>query len=108
MNILHPIRCIVASALAATTLSACVVAPLYSPEPMIVSQPPPHPYAEVVPVAPFAGAIWINGYWGRSRNRYEWVPGRYERPRPGYHWQPHQWRQHPRGGWSQEGGRWAR
>lgn len=108
MNTLRPIRLVVVSALAVVTLSACVVAPLYSPEPVVVAQPPPQPYAEVVPVAPYAGAIWINGYWGWSRNRYEWVPGRYERPRPGYRWQPHHWRQQPRGGWSLEGGVWGR
>ena len=108
MNTPHPFRLVVVSALAVVTLSACVVAPLYSPEQVVVAQPPPQPYAEVVPVAPYAGAIWINGSWGWSRNRYEWGPGRYERPRPGYRWRPHHWRQQPRGGWSLEGGVWGR
>ena len=108
MNTPHPFRLVVVSALAVVTLSACVVAPLFSPEQFVVAQPPPQPYTEVVPVAPYAGAIWINGYWGWSRNRYEWVPGRYERPRPGYRRRPQHWRQQPRGGWSLEGGVWGR
>jgi hypothetical protein len=35
---------------------------------------------EVVPVAPFVGALWINGYWDVSRGHRRWVPGRYDRP----------------------------
>lgn len=109
MNTLHLFRSVAVSTLAAVTLSACVVAPMYPMEPtVVVPQPPPRPYVEVVPAAPFAGAIWISGNWGWSRNRYEWVPGRYERPRTGHHWQPHRWREQQRGGWSQEGGRWVR
>lgn len=104
MNTVPLLRCIAAGTLAAAALSACVVAPMYPPEPaVVVQQSPPRPYVEVVPAAPFAGAIWINGYWGWSRNRYEWVPGRYEHPRSRHHW-----RDQPRGGWSQEGGRWGR
>lgn len=40
---------------------------------------------EVIPVAPYAGAIWINGYWDTSRGHRHWIPSRYERPsyRPG-------------------------
>lgn len=110
MNTLPLIRCMAIGALATATLSACVIAPApYPSEPVVVvRQPPPQPYAEVVPVAPYPGAIWISGYWGWTRNRHEWVPGHYERPRPGYHWQPHRWHQQPRGGWSLEGGVWSR
>jgi hypothetical protein len=99
-------------------LSACVVAP-YPARPVVYSQPvpaapvyapapaeqdyvvdvaPPPPYVEGVPAIPFAGAIWIGGYWGWNGGRHYWVPGRYEHPRPGYGWRPH--------AWVQEGGRW--
>ncbi|ARU05015.1 hypothetical protein CCO03_10245 [Comamonas serinivorans] len=44
---------------------------------------------EVVPVAPYAGALWVSGYWDLDRGHRRWIPGRYERPgynRPG--WRP--------------------
>lgn len=114
MNTLLPLRSVAASALAAAALSACVVTPApypasYPGEPtVIIQQQPPAPYAEVVPAAPYPGAVWISGYWGWARNRHEWVPGRYERPRPGYRWHPHRWHPHPRGGWALQGGIWGR
>ena len=45
---------------------------------------------EVVPVAPYVGALWVGGYWDTSRGHRRWVPGRYDRPgnyynRPGNH-----------------------
>lgn len=108
---------LVAALLAATTLTACVVAPA-----PVVSDPygypvggtayapvaPPAPYYEVQPALPYPGAIWINGYWNWSGNRHHWVPGRYERPRPGYRWHPHRWERAPRGGWYLQGGGWVR
>ena len=65
---------------------------------IVVDTPPPAPYAEVVPVMPYPGAVWINGYWGWSGGRHYWVPGYYERPRPGYRYEPHRW--------ENQGGRW--
>jgi len=56
---------------------------------------------------PFAGALWINGYWGWQGGRHVWVGGRFEHPRPGYTWQPHRWVQHDNR-WHLEGGRWMR
>lgn len=101
---------------AAMTLSACVVAP-YPPGQVIYSQPdetgitvgvpPPAPYVEVIPAAPFLGAVWINGYWGWSQGRHQWFPGHYERARPGLRWEPHHWIQGPRGNWHLRGG-WRR
>lgn len=100
--------------LSALLLSACVVAPY--PNRVVYSQPvpvnaapvyqeeavvdvaPPPPYVEVVPAIPFAGAVWIGGYWGWSGGRHQWVPGRWEHPRPGYSWRAH--------AWVQQGGRW--
>ena len=111
--------------LSAALLSACIVAPypqrrvVYAepvpvpapapggygygygyeqPETVIVDVAPPRPYVEVVPVIPFAGAIWLGGYWGWNGGRHQWVPGRWDRPRAGYNWRPH--------AWVQQGGRW--
>ena len=98
----------------AAALSACVVAPVGTPygyapagEAVVTDVVPPPPYAEVVPVMPFAGAIWINGYWGWNGGRHAWVGGRWEQPRPGYIWHPHHWVQHDNR-WHLEGGAWIR
>lgn len=90
-------------AASAALLAGCVVVPAhraaYVAEPgIVVDAPPPSPYAEVVPVAPYPGAVWINGYWGWSGGRHTWVPGYYERPHPGYRYEPHRW--------ENRGGRW--
>ena len=97
-------------------LSACVVAPArpygygygYAPgEEIVADVAPPPSYVEVVPVVPYAGAVWINGYWGWHGGRHTWVGGRWEQPRPGYAWAPHRWV--PRDGrWHLEGGAWFR
>ena len=123
-------RLLIASLSSALLLSACVVAPYYprravysEPVPVgggyagggggvydsdvIVDVAPPAPYVEVVPVIPFAGAIWIGGYWGWNGGRHQWVPGRWDRGRPGYNWRPHAWVQQG-GRWHLHGGGWAR
>ena len=56
---------------------------------------------------PYAGAVWIGGYWGWRGGRHEWVGGRWEAGRPGYGWQPHRWVQHDNR-WHLEGGGWVR
>lgn len=119
--------------LTASLLTACVVAP-YPARRVVYSQPvpaypqaapgygqpvpgdgdeavvdvaPPAPYVEVVPTIPFAGALWIGGYWGWRGGRHAWVPGRWEHPRPGYGWRPHAWVQQG-GHWHLRGGGWVR
>lgn len=105
--------------LTAALLSACVVAP-YPERPVVYTQPvpaygdgvvtdvaPPAPYVEVVPAIPYAGAIWISGYWGWRAGRYQWEPGRWEHPRPGYAWRPHAWVRQD-GRWHLHGGAWVR
>ena len=119
--------------LSAALLSACVVAP-YPGRPVVYTQPvpayaqpgpaysqpvpvdgdeaevdmaPPAPYVEVVPAIPFAGAIWLGGYWGWRGGRHYWVPGRWDHPRPGYAWRPHAWVQQG-GRWHLHGGGWVR
>ena len=108
----------------AAALSACVVVPLgyydgtyyggytqsyygASGEAVVVSTvAPPAPYAEVVPVAPYVGAVWFAGYWNWYGGRYAWVPGRWGYGRPGYAWQPYRWAPYGHG-WALSGG-WRR
>lgn len=97
--------------IAGAALSACVVAPLgydADGEPVAYADvPPPAPYVEVRPAVPFAGAVWIGGYWGWRGGRHHWVPGHYVQPRPGYVWRPYHWA--PRGPrWALSGGVWVR
>jgi hypothetical protein len=111
--------------LASATLSACVIAPpqpqpvvyntypAYSqpavpPETVIVGVAPPMvQQVEVIPVAPYAGAFWVQGFWGLSRGRHYWAPGHYIRPMPGHRFVPHRWAQSG-GRWTLRGGHWVR
>jgi hypothetical protein len=101
-------------ALAVLALGGCVVAPVPPPQYgyaasgyEIATVPPPAPRYEVVGVAPYPGAIWINGFWGWNGGRYVWNRGYWHAPRPGYQWVPHRWV--PQGGaWHGHGGRWER
>jgi WXXGXW repeat (2 copies) len=89
------------TALAAVSLgllTACVVE-----QPVVVQQPPPPPaaQAEVVPVAPGPGYVWVPGHWAwrGPRRGYVWIPGVYAVPaEPNYVWVPAHWAQRP-GGW---------
>lgn len=119
MNAKPVFRIAAICALTTLALSGCVVAP-YAQRPLVYTQPapgeteiivgvaPPAPYVEVVPVAPFQGAVWISGYWGWSQGRHQWIPGRYDRARPGYRWEPHHWVAGPHGNWHLRGGAWVR
>lgn len=99
-----------------TALGGCVVAPAPYPagQPgpveavVIAPMAPPPPLVEIVPVAPYAGAIWIGGHWTWSQGRHVWVPGRHVPPRVGHRWEPHRWVQGPRGHWHLRGGHWVR
>ncbi|MDR0478654.1 MAG: hypothetical protein LBH31_02375 [Burkholderiaceae bacterium] len=75
--------------------------------PVYATMAPPAPYVEVQPVIPFAGAIWIGGFWNWSGGRYSWVGGHYERPRAGYSYEPRRWSQGSGGHWKLGGG-WKR
>ena len=74
---------------------------------VVVDMAPPVPYVEVVPVIPFAGAIWLGGYWGWNGGRHQWFPGRWEHARPGYGWRSPAWAQQG-GRWHFHGGGWVR
>jgi len=105
-------------ALSALALSGCVVAPYpyqgagyadpaYGQPIAVANVPPPAPYAEVVPVMPFVGAVWVSGYWGWHGGRHNWVSGRWAQPRRGHYWVPHRW-QPVSGRWHLSGGTWMR
>lgn len=108
----------VAAVLAAATLTGCVVAPpaapmyadggYYDGEVVSATVAPPAPYVETIPVAPFAGAIWIGGFWDWSGGRHVWHPGRYEHPRPGYSYRQPSWTHGPDGRWMLHRGGWQR
>lgn len=101
------VNLLIASLLAVSTLSACVVAPVpshpYYAERVMVAPPPPR--VEYVGAPPVVGHIWIDGFWNWTGNRHEWVPGRWEAPRPGYGWVPHRWERDGEH-WRQSGGHW--
>ena len=115
------LRPLLVSLSAATLLSACVVAPY--PNRVVYAQPvpagqavdpdvvvdvaPPAPYVEVQPAMPYAGAIWIGGYWGWYGGRHQWVPGRWDHARPGYRYAPRAW-VNQGGRWHLRGGGWVR
>lgn len=76
-------------------------------QPVVVQVAPPAPRVEVRPAMPFAGAVWIPGYWQWNGVRHVWVAGRWSAPRAGWHWQPNHWRHTPRG-WIWVPGHWRR
>jgi hypothetical protein len=83
----------------------------YEPPPPAPAVPvqaaPPEPIVEVRPALPFAGAIWLPGYWHWSGATYVWIGGRWSAPRPGYVWESHRWER--RGDhWEQVHGGWRR
>ena len=93
---------LVAAVVAATvSLSACVVAPGYYGESVVVAPPPPR--VEYVGAPPVTGYVWIGGFWNGSGGRHVWVPGRWSPPRHGHVWVPHRW-QHDGSNWRQERG----
>jgi hypothetical protein len=71
------------------TMSACVVVPTpYNSYPSAGGYgdtPAPAPRYEVVPVAPFLGAIWVAGYWNWYGGRHIWMPGRWSHPHYHHH-----------------------
>jgi len=73
----------------------------------VVEAPPPAPLVEVIPVMPFAGAVWVGGYWGWVGGRHTWIAGNWVAPRPGYGWQPHRWVP-VQGRWHLMAGGWVR
>ncbi len=91
------------AALAAVTVSGCVV----EPEGVAyVHMAPPAPEVEVIGVAPGAGYVWIAGHHAWRGEAYGWVPGRWELPpREHARWSTGSWH-HNRNGWYWVEGRW--
>lgn len=63
------------------------------PEPswVIVQTAPPPVRFEVRSRVPYAGAIWVGGYWWWSGVRYVWIGGHYVRPMRGYRFVAPRW-----------------
>ncbi len=77
------------------------------PQGAIIPEAPPAPLVEVIPVIPYSGAIWVDGYWNWADQRYLWIAGRYMRPpRVGVAWYPGGYVRSGRG-YSYMRGRWA-
>jgi hypothetical protein len=86
---------------------------VYDPGPapaqeIVVQQAPPPDIVEVRPAAPWAGAVWIPGYWHWNGARHVWVGGHWSAGRPGWAWEPHRWVRGPGGGWHYAPGHWRR
>jgi len=62
-----------------------------APSCVVIDAAPPPLRVEVRPPRPFAGAIWVGGYWWWSGVRYEWTRGHYVRPHPGYRFVAPRW-----------------
>jgi hypothetical protein len=73
---------------------------------IVVQQAPPAEIVEVRSPVPFAGAVWIPGYWHWNGGSHIWIAGRWSAPRPGFVWEPHHWARMPNGGYRMEAGHW--
>ncbi len=70
---------------AAQQIDGETVIVVQEPQPIAASaEAPPSPTTVVVeqPVAPYDGAIWVEGYWYYGAGGYIWVDGHYVAPRP--------------------------
>jgi hypothetical protein len=80
-----PLRLAVLS-VAFALVSGCIVerprARVYytEPPPVVVTQAPPAPLSEQVPVAPGPDFVWIAGHWHWNGNRWVWNRGYFARP----------------------------
>jgi hypothetical protein len=89
-------------------LPACVVVPdqgHYAGGVVMVA--PPAPRVEVAGPAPYAGYVWVGGYWNWVGGRHVWVAGRWAPGRHGYHWVDHAWVR-AGDGWRMRPGHWER
>jgi WXXGXW repeat (2 copies) len=44
----------------------------------VVSQPPPPPRAEMIPMAPLPSHVWVPGQWVAQGQHWVWRPGRWQ------------------------------
>jgi hypothetical protein len=80
--------------------------PVVQSAPVYVQAQPPPVISEVRTVTPYAGAVWIPGYWHWNGYNHVWVGGHWSAPRVGWHWEPDRWAQGPTG-WYRVAGHWA-
>jgi hypothetical protein len=102
---------VIIAALSAS-LSACVVYPAYPGARVAYVGPtiavaPPAPIVETYGAPPYAGAVWIGGYWDWVGGRHVWHGGGWQAGRPGYAWEPHRWVA-VNGGYRMAPGHWVR
>ncbi len=98
------LRVLFFSAIAAASLSACIVTPYGAYADVAVRPPAPRVVVEPV-VRP--GYVYAPGYWRWNGRSHIWVDGRYMREHRGYRWAPAHWEE--RGSrWHFEEGHWAR
>ncbi len=72
---------------------ACIPPPpSYPPvDELLAEASPPSPLPEMIGEAPWAGAIWVAGFWSWDGVQYVWLPGRWEQDHPGWRWLAHHW-----------------
>ncbi len=111
MSMRSLVKKIIPGILLASSLTFAACAPAVYDEPVegtvVVQTAPPPAQVEVRPAAPYAGGVWIEGFWSWNGGRYVWVPGRWEAPRRGWVWVPHHYTRYARG-WRYVPGHWRR
>jgi len=73
---------------------------------VVIGTPPPAPIEEIRPAIPFAGAIWLPGFWNWQGARHVWVAGRWSASPAGHAWEAHRWEHRPDGQWVHHPGHW--
>jgi len=106
------------AALATLTQASCIIRPRHVHEvtvvdsgpqaEVVVTEAPPAPQVEVIPVAPSPSHLWIGGYWAHRGGRWVWIGGTYVvRPAHRAHWEPGHWVVRSGGRWIWVPGRWV-
>ena len=79
-------------------------------QPVTIAVAPPPPVDEQPPPEPYAGAVWMAGYWDwrADLGRYVWDAGHWAAPpRTGVVYMPPSWHASVHGGWYRVPGRWV-
>ena len=70
-----------------------------------VRKAPPAARVEVRPARPYAGAVWVAGYWRWNGRNYVWTSGHWVKARRGKTFTKGHWKKTPRG-WRYVPGHW--
>lgn len=84
--------------------------PVYRAHPVTVAVAPPPPVDEVPPPQPYAGEVWMSGYWDwrADLGRHVWVAGHWGYPpRAGLAYMPPSWHPATGGGYYRMPGHWV-